>query len=116
MKKRITLLCFIGLLISCSDFMEPYPNGGYTTDNIWEYQDMVQGLIAQCYTYMATNYNNTEGAYLDGATDNAVITNTSNAVRRMAVGALPASSDPFLDYWTRNYDGLYLANLFLKDN
>lgn len=117
MKKRtITFLAIIGLLVSCNDFMEPYPNGGYTTDNIWDYQEMAQGLIVECYTYMSTNYNNTEGAYLDGATDNAVITNTSNAIRRMAVGALPTSSDPFLDYWTRDYDGIYLTNLFLKDS
>lgn len=113
--KIITFLTIIGFFLSCNDFMEPYPNGGYTTDDIWDYQDMVQGLIVECYTYMATNYNNTEGAYLDGATDNAVITNTSNAVRRLAVGALPTSSDPFLDYWTRDYNGIYLANLFLKD-
>ncbi len=113
--KILTFSIIIGLLVSCNDFMDPYPNGGYTTDDIWDYQDMVQGLIVECYTYMATNYNNNEGAYLDGATDNAVITNTSNAVRRLAVGALPTSSDPFLSYWIRDYDGIYLANLFLKD-
>jgi hypothetical protein len=95
--------------------MEPYPNGGYTTDDIWGYQNMVQGLIVQCYDYLPKNYNNTEGAYLDGATDNGVITNTSHAIRHLAVGTLSPSSDPFLDYWKRNYDGIYLTNLFLKD-
>lgn len=116
MKIRIiTFLAIIGFLSSCSEFMEPYPNGGYTTDDIWEYQNMVQGLIVQCYDYLPRNYNNTEGSYLDGATDDGVITNTSHAIRRLAVGALPSSSDPFLEYWTRDYNGTYLTNLFLKD-
>ncbi|MBQ9889290.1 MAG: RagB/SusD family nutrient uptake outer membrane protein [Bacteroidales bacterium] len=116
MKNKLLLtLTTVCLLSSCSSFMDPYPNGGYTTEDIWDYQNLVQGLVIKCYDYMATNYNNSEWALLDGATDNAVITSTSNAVRRLAVGALPSSSDPFLTYWKRDYDGIYQANLFLKD-
>jgi len=116
MKIRIiSFLVTIAFLGACNDFMEPYPNGGYTTEDIWEYQNMVQGLIVQCYEYLPKNYDNTEGAYLDGATDDAVITNTSHTIRRLAVGALPSSNDPFLTYWKRDYDAIYLANLFLKD-
>lgn len=116
MKNRfIIALTTICALCSCSDYMDPYPNGGYTSETMWDYQELVQGLIVKSYDYMATNYNNSEGALLDGATDNAVITNTSNSIRRFAVGALPSSSDPFETYWTRDYDGIYLVNLFLKD-
>jgi hypothetical protein len=118
MKKIIIgLFTFSGVLFSCSDFMEPYPNGGYTTDDIWEYQNMVQGLIGEAYDYMPKNYNNNEGAYLDGATDNAVITNTSHNIRRLAVNSLPnsSSSDPFFSFWKRDYDGIFLVNTFLKD-
>lgn len=113
--KLIFTLTVACLLCSCSSYMDPYPNGGYTTEDIWDYQNLVKGLVIKCYDYMATNYNNSEGALLDGATDNGVITNTSNSIRRLAVGALPSSSDPFLTYWKRDYDGIYLANLFLKD-
>jgi hypothetical protein len=95
--------------------MEPYPNGGYSTDDIWEYQNIVQGLIGQAYRYMPTNYNNNEGAYLDGATDDAVITSSTHAIRRLAVGALPSSSDPFSVFWQRDYNAIYSVNLFLKD-
>jgi hypothetical protein len=113
--KILSLLTVLGIIASCSDFMEPYPNGGYTTDDLWDYQGMVQGLIGEAYDYMPRNYNNTEGTLLDGATDDAVITSTTNVIRRMAVGALPVSSDPFLTYWERNYNGLFLVNTFLKD-
>lgn len=117
MRNRIIIaLMAICVLGSCSKFMDPYPNGGYTTETMWEYQNLVDGLVSKCYDYMATNYNNAEGALLDGATDNAVITNTTNAVRRLAVGALPTTADPFETFWTRDYNGIYLANLFLKDN
>ncbi|MDR2040418.1 MAG: RagB/SusD family nutrient uptake outer membrane protein [Bacteroidales bacterium] len=115
--KIINLWVMIGMLVSCNDFMEPYPNGGYTTDDIWDYQAMVQGLIGECYesSYLPRNYNNNEGTYLDGATDDAVITSTTHNIRRLAVGALPSSSDPFLTYWDRGYKGIFLVNTFLKD-
>lgn len=111
----LAILLFAGTLFSCKDYLEPYPNGSYTTENLWEYQNMVQGLIGQCYTNISTNYNNNEGAYLDGATDDAVITSTTHAIRRMAVGTLTPNVDPFETYWERDYESIYLVNLFLKD-
>ncbi len=116
MNTRYILIITIALtLFSCEDFLEPYPKGDYTTDDLWEYQNMVQGLIGQCYDNMPRNYNDNEGAYLDGATDNAVITSTTQAMRRLAVGALTTSSDPFLTFWERDYESIYLVNQFLKD-
>ncbi len=114
-KNTVALLAVIWVTFSCKDYLEPYPNGAYTTEDVWEYQNMVQGLVGQCYDYMPTNYNNNEGTYLDGATDDAVITSTSHAIRKLAVGSLPTSSDPFLTYWDRDYKAINLVNLFLKD-
>jgi hypothetical protein len=102
-------------LASCVDYLEPYPNGNRTTDDIWKYQDMVQGLVGQCYDVMPRNYNDNEGVYLDGATDDVVITSTTNALTRFALGSLPTSQDPFRTYWDRDYRSIYLVNLFLKD-
>lgn len=100
---------------SCVDYLEPYPNGNRTSEDIWKYQDMVQGLVGQCYENMPRNYNDNEGVYLDGATDDVVITSTTHALNRLAVGALPTSQDPFRTYWDRDYRSIYLVNLFLKD-
>jgi len=103
------------LLSSCVDYLEPYPNGNRTTEDIWKFQDMVQGLVGQCYENMPRNYNDNEGVYMDGASDDVVITSTTNSITRLAVGALPTSLDPFRNYWDRDYRSIYLTNLFLKD-
>lgn len=114
--KSLLALAVTGVtLASCVNYLEPYPNGNRTTEDIWKYQDMVQGLVGQCYDNMPRNYNDNEGVYLDGTTDDVVITSTTNNMTRLAVGALPTSQDPFRTYWDRDYRSIYLVNLFLKD-
>lgn len=114
--KNILSLALAALVFtSCVDYLEPYPNGNRTTEDIWKYQDMVQGLVGQCYDVMPRNYNDNEGVYLDGATDDVVITSTTHALTRFALGSLPTSQDPFRTYWDRDYRAIFLVNLFLKD-
>lgn len=114
--KRALSFCILSLgMVSCVDYLEPYPNGNRTTEDIWKYQDMVQGLVGQCYDNMPRNYNDNEGVFMDGATDDVVITATTNTMVRLATGALPTSQDPFRTYWDRDYRSIYLVNLFLKD-
>lgn len=117
MNKKILLI--LGLIlcvsVSCEDFLEPYPSGYHTDEDIWKYPDRVQGLINRCYDLMSNGYDNNEGAYLDAATDNGVITNTTHSLHRMAVGALTPGQDPFETYWNRDYEGIYLVNLFLDE-
>lgn len=119
MKKIKATIKFLLLIIfvtsSCTDYLEPIPRGLYTGKDLMEYPNMMQGLIGQCYDYLSTNYNDNEGAYFDGATDNAVITNKSHVMNRFAVGTLTTDADPFLTYWDRNYKAIYLVNMFLKD-
>jgi hypothetical protein len=117
MNTRNTFLIgmIIFLLMSCKDYLEPYPDGNRTGEDLWKYPEMAQGLIGQAYDYVPTNYDNNEGAYLDCATDNAVSTSTSRNIRKLAVGSITTSQDPFLTYWERDYKGIYLANTFLKD-
>lgn len=112
-------IIFFGILIvllgSCVDYLEPYPNGDRQEEDIWKYPDMVQGLVGQCYDNMARNYNDNEGAYLDGATDNAVVTSSTNSITRLALGALTINQDIFQTYWDRDYRSIRLVNMFLKD-
>lgn len=113
---RATFILLIGtLMASCVDYLDPYPNGNRDSEDLWQYQDMVQGLVGQCYDYMPRNYNDNEGVYLDGASDDVVITSTTNSMTRLAVGSLPTSQDPFRTYWDRDYRAIYSVNLFLKD-
>jgi len=122
MNKRI--LSVAGLIIltvlSCKDYLDPYPQGIRTGEDIWLYQENVQGLVTRCYDNMSRNYGgnttyNNEGAFLDGATDDAVITTSTDILRRYATGSITTTQDPFLTYWNRDYQSIYLVNLFLKD-
>lgn len=119
-KKNILLLgTLLVFLASCKDYLEPYPNGDISSEEIWKYQDIVQGLVGQCYDYMDNNdnrgYDNNNGAYLDVATDNAVRTSTTDNLRRLAVGAITTSQDPFSYYWDIDYRAISSVNTFLKD-
>jgi len=117
-KKIFLIGLLVVLLASCQDFLEPYPNGNYDDELLWENQQLVQGLVGWCYDQLNSNnrnYNDNEGAYLDGATDNAVITTTTNTIRRYAINTMTTSQDPFQTYWDRNYRAIRNCNLFLKD-
>jgi hypothetical protein len=116
--KKLILFGFIAVLLgSCVNYLDPYPQGNKDSENIWEYSENIQGLIGWCYDNMNSNrnYNDNEGAYLDGATDNAVITNTTNNIRRLAVNALTSGNDPFQTYWDRDYKAIRNANFFLEN-
>jgi len=118
MNSRIKLLFCIVIVVlfsSCKKYLDPYPVGIKSDEDIWDYQYMVQGLVGQCYNYMSQNYNDNEGAYLDGAADNAVITGSTHAMRRLATGSLSTSQDPFLTIWDRDYKAISLVNRFLHD-
>ena len=113
---KILALIIIVFFSSCSEFLDTYPNGDISGEELWEYQNMTQGLVGQCYDYMSQNYNNDEGAFLDCATDDAVMTSTGGALRRLAVGTLSTDQDPFHTYWERDYQAIHSVNMFLEDN
>ena len=118
MKKIIKLSLFVVLLASCQNYLTPYPNGNYDDELLWSNELLVQGLVGWCYDQVNSNvrnYNDNEGAYLDGATDDAVLTNSTHVLRRYAQNAMPTSLDPFQTYWDRNYKAIRNCNMFLKD-
>jgi len=122
--KKIILFGFILVLMaSCKDYLEPWPNGNYDSETIWDYQNLVQGLVNRCYDNIAEasvggstrNYNNNEGVFLDGVTDDAVITSSTNVMRRYALNTMTTSQDPFQGYWDRDYRSIAQCNTFLQD-
>ncbi|HEX2977386.1 MAG TPA: RagB/SusD family nutrient uptake outer membrane protein, partial [Bacteroidales bacterium] len=67
--------------------------------------------------YSGKNYNSNETAYLECATDNAVRRSTTDMVVQFAKGELTTNNQAFVrDFWKRDYDAMFLLNLFLKDN
>ena len=117
--KKLLIFGAIALLISsCVDYLEPYPQGNYDSEQIWQYQEHVQGLIGYTYDLVNSNtrnYTDNEGIYLDGATDDAVLTSSTHVMSRYTQNAMTTSQDPFDTYWNRNYKAIYNCNLFLKD-
>jgi starch-binding outer membrane protein, SusD/RagB family len=122
--KKIILFGFLLVLIaSCKNYLDPWPNGNYDSETIWNYQNLVQGLINRCYDNIGEgsvggstrNYNNNEGVFLDGVSDDAVITSYTNTMRRYAVNSMTTSQDPFQTYWDRDYRSIAQCNIFLKD-
>jgi hypothetical protein len=117
--KKILLMGFIiALMGSCVNYLDPYPQGNYDSEQIWQYQELVQGLIGYCYDQVNSNtrnYNDNEGVYMDGATDDAVITSPTHVLRRYAQNTMTTSQDPFATYWDRDYRAIRNCNLFLKD-
>lgn len=123
MKYKFLIIVLIAFLAgSCSDFLDSYPNGDRTRDDAFRYQEMIQGLIGRSYDYLTSdysskNYNSNETAYLECATDNAVRRSTTDAVVQFAKGELTTGNQAFVrDFWKRDYDAMFLINLFLKDN
>ena len=113
--KILSILTILALSIgACTDYLDPYPNGDRSDEDIWKYPEMAQGLVGQAYDYLSRNYNDNEGAYLDCATDNAVATSTSSDIQNIAVGSWTISNDPFADYWNRDYRGIASVNRFLE--
>ena len=123
--KKLILSGLILVLIatSCKDYLEPWPNGNYDSENLWEYQNFVQGMINRCYDNINAysvgnsrrNYNDDEGVYLDGVTDDAVITSSTNVMRRYALNTMTTSQDPLQIFWDRDYRSISQCNFFLQD-
>jgi starch-binding outer membrane protein, SusD/RagB family len=123
MKYKYILLVLVAFFVSsCEKMLESYPNGDRTREDAFKYNEMIQGLIGRSYDYLVSdysskNYNSTETAYLECSTDNAVRRSTTDAVVQFAKGELTTGNQAIVrDYWKRDYDAMFLINLFLKDN
>lgn len=103
-------------LAGCSDFLDPLPNGHYTDQNLDDYPSMIRGFVDKSYDLLPTTYTKAEYLYLDGATDDLVITSETHAMRRFALGTGTPASDPFKTYWVRDYQGIMYVNKFLEND
>lgn len=99
---------------SCSDYLDSYPYGRVSEEDMWKTQSLVQGLVGICYNYTERNYNNNDGYYLDGITDDAVVTSTTSSMTKWATGAFLPANDAFDDYYSNDYKGIASANKFLE--
>lgn len=104
-------------LVSCEGVLDPLPSGHITDENISEFPSYLKGFVDRAYSLATTTtYNTTEYIFLDCATEDGVLTSPTTTLRRFAEGSINPSEDPFYSYWTRDYQGIYYCNRFLKDD
>ncbi len=115
MRKILMSLFSLAVLVSC-DFLAPLPNGHYTDENIDEYPSLIRGYVEKSYNLIQKRYDVNEHFYVEGATDNAVLTSETNWLTQFARGAGAPSGDLFADYWDRDYRGIMYVNKFLENN
>lgn len=111
-------VCTLALsgFLSCRKALDPLANGYYTDENLDQYPSLFKGFVDEAYVLAnVQTYKTSEYIYLDCATDNAVATSPTLAMRKLANGSLSPSDDPVLTYWTRDYQAIYYCNRFLKD-
>ena len=114
--KRLFLVFICSAAVSCSDILDPLPNGHYTDGNYENYPSVIRGFIDKGYSLLPTTYAGNEYAYLECATDNAVARERTQVMRRLATGSLTQADDPFAAWWGRDYEGIYYANRFLHND
>jgi len=116
MKRIINIFSVACILMlgSCKGYLDPMKNGYYTDENLSQYPSLIKGFVDKAYSLATYNsYLSIQYAYLDCATDNAVLTSPNGAARLLANGQLMSNSDPFETYWNNAYQGIYYVNRFL---
>lgn len=104
-------------LMGCEGVLDPLPSGHMTDENLSEFPSMLRGFVDKAYSLAnTTTYNTTEYLFLDCVTDDGVFTAPTTTLRKLAQGTISPSEDPFATYWSRDYQGIYYCNRFLKDD
>lgn len=120
-KESVSKLLATGILslfflCGCERALDPLLNGHYTDENLYEYPTLIKGFVDKAYSLLSKTYYTNEYVFLDCATDNGVATASNQVMRKFAGGSLSPSEDPFATFWSRDYDGIYYVNQFLKDD
>ncbi|MBQ9310309.1 MAG: RagB/SusD family nutrient uptake outer membrane protein [Bacteroidales bacterium] len=117
LKRIIASAIMLAALCSCSGWLDLRPTSTYSNRNVGDYPNMTRGYVEKAYYLMMANtsYLSNEYMYLDAATDDALFSLASNSVMRFATGSYNITSNPFGNYWARDYQAIYYTNVFLKD-
>ena len=114
--KKIYALSLVALVAAGCNFLDPLENGSYNEDNYSNYPEIVRGFIDKAYNKLPDVYYATEFIGTDAISDDAVYTSSSNTTHLFSIGSAQIASNPFSSIWTRDYEGIYYCNLFLKDD
>lgn len=101
--------------ISCS-YLEPVKEPLYNYDNLKDYPSYVQGFIGNGYRMLPSNFISEDVMNIDILSDDLVQTSQSAAMHNFALGVSNPSNYPFEDIWSKCYQAINYANIFLQDD
>ena len=116
MRKLNTILlsaAFLFVLGGCDSSL--YPEKYVTNigeDALWAVPDLAQGVLFNCYYDMPTAPDCYSSNFLDVATDNAVVNNSTGTIYRLSLGRQTPSDNPFSG-WSTAYDQFQQVHQFL---
>lgn len=117
MKKIKLKYCLVGLLL-CSltgcDFIDCDESSDYGKEDILTSYNRTKQMVTNIYSYLPQGFCNIDGAMQEAATDDAVHVYQWSSIQRFVNGTWGANS-LVDDVWSRYYEGIRAANLYLKE-
>ena len=111
-KIRYILLLFSVMAVSSCD-MDPELELQLTEEDVVRTYNNTMGRANAVYTYLPDGFSYVGGAMLASACDEAEHTSEASSVHRFNTGSWSNLSNPD-GAWSRCFDGIYAANLFLE--
>ncbi len=111
-KIRYILLLFLVMAVSSCD-MNPELELQLTEEDVVRTYNNTMGRANAVYTYLPDGFSYIGGAMLASACDEAEHTSEASSVHKFNTGSWSNLSNPD-GAWSRCFDGIYAANLFLE--
>lgn len=110
----IILSAFLFSLVSCENLLEPEIVVGNTAEQVLVSYSNTEKTVVGVYTYLPDGFSYVDGTLLAGASDEAEHTLETNAVQKFNAGSWNSVDNPD-NAWSRNFQGIYNANLTLQN-
>ena len=109
-------LLFSVVFYSCDDLLDPKAETNLTEEfaNV-SYNNTLARSIG-LYSYLPDGLSYLDGAMMAAASDEAEYTLETASIHGFNVGSWNANNNPDGSAWERNFEGIFAANLFLKES
>lgn len=97
------------------DILDCDESSDYSKQEIFDSYTRSKNMVTHIYSYLPSDFCNTEGAMLDAATDDAIHVYKSSNIWRFVDGTWSANRTAN-DVWSTYYTAIRSANLYLKES
>ena len=113
MKKVIIYIVAVVTTFTACD-LDPEAMLSLTDDQVLTYSNTL-GRLNNLYTYLPDGFSYIDNSMMAAASDEAEFTIETSSIQKFNSGAWNAIDNPD-DAWSRNFNGIYAANLFLANS